>query len=73
MKVYKVELLIIDHDGLGAEQITDILENNHYPNHCMYPDVKKIIERDIGEWNDDHPLNSHITADAEYRRVFEEA
>jgi hypothetical protein len=31
-KVYKVELLIIDHDGLGQDEITSVIENTRYPN-----------------------------------------
>ena len=32
MKAYKVELLIIDHDEVGKEQIVEIIENTKYPN-----------------------------------------
>lgn len=56
MKVYKVELMIIDHDGVGDE-IKDIIENQKYPNHCISPEVIKILSADIGDWDDDHPLN----------------
>ena len=70
MKVYKVEIFIVDHDQLGADEIRDVIENARYPNHCIYPDVKSIIEKDIGEWSDDNPLNKPSTADAEYKRLF---
>jgi hypothetical protein len=70
MKVYKVELLIIDFDEIGPEEIKDVMENVHYPNHCISPDVKSIIGKDIGEWDDDNPLNKHDTQDAEYCRLF---
>jgi hypothetical protein len=56
MKAYKVELLVIDHDGLGPEGIKGVLENMD-PNHCMYPKAVDIEEREIGEWHDKHPLN----------------
>ncbi len=73
MKAYKVEILIIDHDGLGAESIKDTLENTRYPNWCICPDVKSIEGVDIGEWSDEHPLNHRLKANAEYDRLFPKA
>ena len=70
MNVYKVELLIIDHDGLGAEGIREALEETRYPNRCIMPHVKNIESRDIGEWTDEHPLNKRSTADAAYKELF---
>lgn len=70
MKAFKVELLIIDHDGLGAEQIKDVLENTKYPNWCISPEVMDVDERDIGEWHDGHPLNLLSKREAEYRLLF---
>jgi hypothetical protein len=72
MKVFKIELLVIDFDGLGEDGVRDALENARYPNRCISPDVKAIDTRDV-EWSDDHPLNKRTTADAEYRRLFAEA
>ncbi len=69
MKAYKIELLIIDHDEVGKEDIISIIENTKYPNHCISPEVKDIIEKDIGEWHDNHPLNFKDTADKEYKRL----
>jgi len=71
MKAYKVELLIIDFDQIGEEEIRYQIEDTKYSNHCISPQVKKIEERDIGEWYDDHPLNSSILADEEYNRLWE--
>lgn len=70
MKAYKLEVLVIDHDGIGGEEIRDVLENTRYPNRCISPDVKNIIEKDIGEWDDDHPLNLHSKQDQAYREIF---
>lgn len=70
MKAYKVELLIIDHDEMGGDGIKDVIENVKYPNYCIAPEVKQINCVDIGEWNDDHPLNSYATSDDEYKRLF---
>ena len=57
MKVYKVELMIIDFDELGADGIISEIENAHYSNHCILPHVMDVYEKDIGKWRDDHPLN----------------
>lgn len=70
MKAYQVVLLVVDHDELGADEMRKTIENVRYPNHCISPQVVVIEERDIGEWNDDHPLNKRSTADAEYNRLF---
>ena len=66
MKAYKIEILIIDFDEVGADGITDVIENTRYPNRCISPDVKSVESADIGEWYDDHPLNSAATCDDEY-------
>jgi hypothetical protein len=72
MKVFKIELLVIDFDGLGEDGVRQELMNVRYANDCIAPDVKAIEARDI-EWSDDHPLNKHTTADAEYKRLFTES
>jgi hypothetical protein len=70
MQVHKITLLVIDLDEIGAEEIKDIIENTHYPNRCISPDVFSVETVDIGEWDDDHPLNDNDTAEAEWRRLF---
>ena len=70
MKAYKLEILIIDHDFLGAEEIQSVIENTKYPNWCISPEVKTVEERDIGEWEDSHPLNLRDKCEDEYRRIF---
>jgi hypothetical protein len=70
MKVYKVEILIIDHDLLGSDSIKELIENTRYPNRCISPEVMSIEGRDIGEWSDDHPLNFVSQTEAEYKRLF---
>jgi hypothetical protein len=66
MQAYKVEVLIIDFEGHGAEEIRSLLENSRY----LAPQVKSIEARDIGEWTDEHPLNKRATADATYKELF---
>ena len=70
MKAYKVEILVVDHDELGGEEIKEVLENTRYPNHCVAPTVMSIVEKDIGEWEDNHPLNKLDTMLVEYKRLF---
>ena len=70
MKAYKVTILIIDHDELGADGIEVELENTKYANHCISPKVQEIEEAEIGEWSDEHPLNKFSTQEAEYERIF---
>ena len=68
-KVYRVELLIVDHDGIGAAGIQEVIEATHYPNRCISPDVMRFDEREI-EWSDDHPLNSIHTMREAFEALF---
>lgn len=70
MKAYKVEILIVDHDKIGSDEIGNILENIKYPNWCISPTVMNIEEKDIGEWSDSHPLNSFSEMHNEYQKLF---
>lgn len=72
MQIIKLEIVVIDMDGLGAEEIKNTIENQNYPNHCISPTVRKMYVRDIGEWSDNHPLNSSLTSEAEIVRLFGE-
>jgi hypothetical protein len=60
MRAYKVELLIIDFDNVGDE-IKDVIENQKFPNYCIHPEVIGMKSVDIGDWDDDHPLNLNPT------------
>lgn len=55
-KVYKVTVMIVDSDELGADGITEVLEHTKYPNWCMSPVVMDTEVREV-DWSDDHPLN----------------
>jgi hypothetical protein len=70
MHAHVVTLTIIDLDELGAEEIKSVIENAHYPNHCISPDVVSIETVDVGEWSDEHPLNNSETSGAEWKRLF---
>lgn len=56
VKVHRVEVLVVDHDDMGAEEVKTVIENTRYPNHCMYPQVIATETREV-EWSDRHPLN----------------
>lgn len=70
MQVIKLEVVIVDMDGLGAEEIKSVIENQRYPNHCISPDVRNMEVREIGEWSDEHPLNHRDKQEAELVRLF---
>ena len=69
MRVYKVELLIVDSDEVGEREIPIVIENVRYPNHCLSPHVMSITGRDV-DWSDEHPLNKTDTMEQEYIRLF---
>ena len=70
MKAYKLEVLVIDPDGLGPDGIASALETARYPSRCVSPKVMVIYEKEIGEWRDDHPLNNLTTRTDEFFRLF---
>ena len=57
VQVHKVVLLVVDHDGIGVEEVADLLAEARYPNHCMAPSVMHVETREVG-WSDGHPLNA---------------
>lgn len=65
-----MELLIVDTDEIGEDQIKDAIHNARYSNRCISPSVKKITAKDIGEWSDDHPLNIRGESEEAYRLIF---
>lgn len=72
MKVYKLTVLVVDHDELGADGVREALAWAHFPNDCLRPHVMAIEERDIGPWRDEHPLNYKRTQAEEFDRIFSE-
>jgi len=67
VKVFKIEIMFIDFDQLGEEEIRLLIENTHYPNHIIAPSVSKMESIEV-EWSDDHPLNNSRT----WKRAFNE-
>jgi hypothetical protein len=69
MKAYKVTVLVIDYDDMGASEIKTTIENGDY---YVNPQVMDIQGVEIGEWEDSNPLNNRNTAKAEFNRLFRE-
>jgi hypothetical protein len=72
MKVHKVTLMIVDFDKLGAGSIKEVIENQQYPNRCIYPNVMEVKTKDIGPWDDSHPLNQIDQMQAAFEELFHE-
>jgi hypothetical protein len=72
MKVYKVEVMVLDFDEVGEDGVKSLLENTKYPNWAIHPVVRKIDTREI-EWSDDHPLNKWDTEKEAYKELFGES
>ncbi len=68
-KVHRVVLLIVDHDGIGDEQVRQVIEGARYPNHCIYPRVMQVATREV-EWSDEHPLNKLSTQRDAFTELF---
>jgi hypothetical protein len=71
MKVFKIEIMVIDFDQLGEEGLRQELENARFPNDCINLSVQNIESRDI-DFSDDHPLNKRDSRHNEYLRLFKE-
>lgn len=65
-KAYKVELFVLDTEGIPQEEIISMLERTRY----LYPSVVSIEGRELGEWKDDHPLNKPDTFQQTYNSLF---
>lgn len=67
MKSYKIEIIVNDYDDIGVDEIKTIIED-----HSKYiaPMVLDVKEMEVGEWSDDHPLNSRKFAKSYVDKVF---
>ncbi len=68
-KVHKIEILVVDIDDVGAEEIKSVIKDQKYPNYCISPRVM-MIQTVETEWSDDHPLNKWATMAQAYRDLF---
>lgn len=69
MKVFKLEVLILDADINSIDEALDIIDETRYPNHT-YVTAVTCRESDIGEWDDDNLLNCDDTQKQEMDRLF---
>lgn len=70
MKAHLLQVLIIDHDHLGVDEVERVLEDTRYSKHCIIPHVIKSQTADIGDWDDDNLLNHNDTQATEVDRLF---
>lgn len=69
MKVYKLEVLIMDADVDTIEEAKSIIDDTRYPNHVRVEAIT-CREANIGEWHDEHPLNYTNSTKKEMNRLF---
>lgn len=67
MKAYLATILVVDHEKYGPDDFRSSIENLRH----WYPTVMDVKEAEIGEWSDEHPLNSYDTMTSECKRLFE--
>jgi len=56
VRVYRLEVMVIDSDALGESGIKQELENVSFPNDCLRLRLVSAESREV-DWNDNHPLN----------------
>lgn len=62
MKCYKFEVYVLDFENYGLEDAVNALEQlDGFTVHAIHPQIK-----DIGEWDDNHPMNLRETNLSEY-------
>ena len=69
MKVFKLEIMLLEEDVETMEEAETLVVNARLPNHISL-DVMSCREAEIGEWHDDHLLNNYNTLEAEMNRLF---
>lgn len=67
MKAYKVELLVLDFENIGVCEETFREDFEYFISRVM-----SIQSKDIGEWDDDHPLNQRDQSRQFYEELFKE-
>ena len=68
-KVYKLIVMVVDHDDVGHGGVVSAIEDANYPNDCISPKVMESYTAKV-EWDDDHPLNKKTTMHQEFDRLF---
>lgn len=68
MKAYRFEICVLDFENYGPEEYKVIIEQAKH----LSGTVMSLDEIDIGEWDDDHPLNNSKTARSYFEQTFQE-
>lgn len=69
VKVHRLEVLVIDHDDIGSDEVASVLQNARYPNRCISPEVMSVESREV-DWRDSHPLNMRGQTEEAFRELF---
>lgn len=68
--VYKIELMVIDHEQFDEEDVRVTIEGMNYLDPKVIKMEKKQVDwEEFGE--DNHPLNKIATSKEEFKRMFE--
>lgn len=59
-------MIVVDFDGYGENVLRQNIEDMRF----YSPSITKIVEGDIGEWDDKHPLNIRSTPYEEKMKYF---
>jgi len=70
MKIFKVVLFTNDEEVQDPKEIESLIENQKYPNWSLNPVVVSVEGVEIGEWDDNNPLNMGDTQKQEFFRLF---
>ena len=57
MEAYRISVIVVDFDEVGLDGVREAIELQRYPNDCIHPSCGRAESIDLGEWDDDHPLN----------------
>lgn len=55
--VYKIEVIVIDFEKDGVDEVKSLIENHRY----LHAQCVSVAVKDAGEWEDSHPLNQRAT------------
>ena len=68
MKAYKMEVYVVDFEDYGPDSYVTELEQMDVGNALIQ--VRECQTAEIGEFDDDHPFNSHETPIGKLRKYF---
>lgn len=68
-KVFKIEIMVVDTDHIGEEEVKSVIQNSKYPNWCISPQVMNCKSVEV-DWSDETPLNNYGKMAAAYRDLF---